>query len=108
MKWFSRFFALYLLALSCIPCSDGDHQHVPAQTGSALVTGGDPAPHDQCNDVCSPFCGCQCCTTVYTIRAYTALPLHKVTLALTKQVFPHLVFRVDDVALAIDHPPQLV
>lgn len=110
MKWFCRIFSLYLLVLSCLPCSDGDHKHA-VQQGSRITylasNAGHPS-HERCNDTCSPFCTCQCCTTHYTVRNYSSLTFEKVVLLSKKAEFPALACRVRDVALAVDHPPQLV
>lgn len=111
MKWFCHIFSLYLLTLSCLPCSDGDHDHVGQSSGMTViyVTSGNGYPsHEQCNDVCSPFCGCHCCTTYYTIRALPAFAFQKDVLIGGKTIFSALFCLVKDAAFAIDHPPQLV
>lgn len=64
MKWFLRIFCLYVFALSCLPCSDGEHRH-DARSGSSetatLSEKHDCPTHEHCNDFCSPLCTCNCC-----------------------------------------------
>ncbi len=110
MKWFCHIFSLYLLTLSCLPCSDGGHDHVRQAAGTpAHFTSANSFPeHTQCDDTCSPFCGCHCCSVTFTIRLLPAFEFQKITLLGKKRIFPNLSFRVNDVALAIEHPPQLV
>lgn len=104
-------FSLYLIALSCLPCRDVADSHaatIGTNTTIYVISGKGSPAHEHCDDNCSPFCGCHCCTTVYTVKAFPALAFHKVALIGKKTVFPNLSCMVNDVALAIDHPPQLV
>ncbi|MEO6039892.1 MAG: DUF6660 family protein [Saprospiraceae bacterium] len=110
MKWFCNIFGLYLIILSCIPCSDGKHEHAQNQAVATayLTAANDGSEHEHCADACSPFCGCHCCSVTFTIRTLPAYRLQTIVPAEKKAVFPNLSFQVSNVALAIDHPPQLV
>ncbi|MEK7255461.1 MAG: DUF6660 family protein [Bacteroidota bacterium] len=64
MKQFLRIFSLYLFALSCLPCSDGEHGHAVISGGgkTVVLSASHNCPtHEHCNDLCSPFCTCACC-----------------------------------------------
>lgn len=108
-KWFAQIFALYLFVLSCIPCNDGDHAH-GQNTGnqSTVISGGHCGNHHHnCNDLCSPFCGCNCCTSIFIFQKMAVLTFKKPQPFGEKQVFPEGIFQVKDMAFAIDRPPQL-
>ncbi|WP_317047243.1 DUF6660 family protein [Flavobacterium sharifuzzamanii] len=59
MKWITVILSIYLLALSNMPCADmevNSAMHKTAQFASE-----DNHSHDKTNDLCSPFCACNCC-----------------------------------------------
>lgn len=108
MKWFSFCFSLYLLTLSCLPCKDSEHEHVgPSNSTSAYfaTSNGMPA-HSHCEDACSPFCGCQCCSVTCTFRAIEAFELWKPAIVEQKQGFAVSPIWLKGVSISIDHPPQ--
>ncbi len=113
MRLVALFMALYLSILACVPCSDGEHNHAEQQDPGVAAYAYSNAPlnshpHQQCNDTCSPFCGCHCCSVNFTLRApavFSAVPRKA---EFSNQRFPDLEARTKDVSIAIDHPPQLV
>ncbi|MEN2412404.1 DUF6660 family protein [Flavobacterium mesophilum] len=59
MKWIAVFLSIYLMALSNLPCADMEVNsalHKTAQFSSEANHS-----HDKDNDLCSPFCACNCC-----------------------------------------------
>ncbi|MFC4389669.1 DUF6660 family protein [Flavobacterium quisquiliarum] len=59
MKWIAIIMSIYLMALSNMPCADmevNSAMHKTAQFASE-----DNHSHDKDNDLCSPFCACNCC-----------------------------------------------
>lgn len=59
MKWLAILLSIYLLALSNMPCADMEVNsiaHKKAQFASEANHS-----HDKDNDLCSPFCACNCC-----------------------------------------------
>ncbi|WP_428229343.1 DUF6660 family protein [Flavobacterium sp.] len=59
MKWITIILSLYLMALSNMPCADlevGSASHKMSQFSSDANHS-----HDKQNDLCSPFCACNCC-----------------------------------------------
>lgn len=77
MKLFCQIFALYLLALACVPCNDGDHEHQDEGDHTSIdMTGGEADhSHSDCADYCSPFCQCSCCGTVTITSEVNELPI---------------------------------
>ncbi|MCC9135396.1 hypothetical protein ACFSKU_11300 [Pontibacter silvestris] len=65
MKSLATYFALYLLWMSCLPCTDqilDKHEHHPNVYDAAQSTGQSPF-HE---NTCPIFCGCGCCA-IFTI-----------------------------------------
>ncbi|MHC0440346.1 MULTISPECIES: DUF6660 family protein [unclassified Flavobacterium] len=59
MKWITVLLSIYLIALSSMPCADmevNSAAHKTAQFSSEANHS-----HDKDNDLCSPFCACNCC-----------------------------------------------
>ncbi|MCP2025554.1 hypothetical protein L1276_000694 [Flavobacterium sp. HSC-32F16] len=59
MKWITVLLSIYLIALSNMPCADmevNSAMHTTAQFASE-----ENHSHDKDNDLCSPFCACNCC-----------------------------------------------
>lgn len=59
MKWITVLLSIYLMALSNMPCADmevNSPMHNTAQFASE-----DNHSHEKDNDLCSPFCACNCC-----------------------------------------------
>ena len=60
MKFLNIILSIYLVALSCLPCADMEVN----SAGHSLVAHQleqDSHSHDKENDLCSPFCVCNCC-----------------------------------------------
>lgn len=76
MKLFCHLFALYLLALACVPCNDGDHDHQDEEDHTSIEMSGEASDHSHsdCADYCSPFCQCSCCGTVTITPEVEGLP----------------------------------
>jgi hypothetical protein len=53
-------FSFYILALSCMPCSDKDDCNYMSADQSTFATT-DHSDHDSDTENCSPFCMCACC-----------------------------------------------
>jgi len=60
MKWFTIIWAIYLMVLSIVPCSDA---HNRCNTSKTIAASEQSHQHSQDNDdVCAPFCHCSCCS----------------------------------------------
>jgi hypothetical protein len=59
VKWIAIILAVYLITLSSMPCADlevNSSAHKIAQFSSE-----ENHSHNKQNDLCSPFCACNCC-----------------------------------------------
>lgn len=59
MKWIAIVMSIYLMALSNMPCADLEVNS--AMHKSAQFSSEENHSHDKANDLCSPFCACNCC-----------------------------------------------
>ncbi|MFK8101731.1 MAG: hypothetical protein AB8G15_04380 [Saprospiraceae bacterium] len=112
MKTVIQIFAVYLLALSLIPCSDGgsgiveltkhllqiEHQHVATHQQHSNSCG---------DDQCAPFCVCTCCTSVvdFPVEANFLLAPLAPTPATKPSFSPQLSFTA--FTAIVWQPPQL-
>jgi hypothetical protein len=60
-RFFSIFFAIYIAAVTCMPCADGDVCADENQTENNLSFVDEHS--DEEADLCSPFCVCSCCSS---------------------------------------------
>ena len=69
MKFFAFIFSFYILALSCMPCTDKDDCKYEVQTNVSKFATTNHSQHDNDTENCSPFCVCACCgqnvTTIF-------------------------------------------
>jgi len=63
MKLLAFVMAFLILALSCLPCADGDVQTVSIDNIKTEVGHSEQEDNDH-EDACSPFCHCICCAGV--------------------------------------------
>lgn len=59
MKWIAIVMSIYLMALSNMPCADMEVNSAMHKT--AQFSSEENHSHDKDNDLCSPFCACNCC-----------------------------------------------
>ena len=59
MKWIAIILSIYLMALSNMPCADMEVNSAMHKT--AQFSSENNHTHDKDNDLCSPFCACNCC-----------------------------------------------
>lgn len=59
MKWIAIILSIYLMALSNMPCADMEVNSAMHKT--AQFSSEENHSHDKENDLCSPFCACNCC-----------------------------------------------
>jgi hypothetical protein len=60
MRWIAIVMSIYLMALSNMPCADMEVNSAMHKT--AQFSSEDNHSHDKHNDLCSPFCTCNCCS----------------------------------------------
>lgn len=68
MKWFNSILSIYIVILSCLPCTDGmayntinDNEVYKQSTISDTHTHTGHSHEDGDEDTCPPFCDCNCC-----------------------------------------------
>lgn len=61
MKFASIILSFILLVLSCLPCADADKQFVYDANAKILAEKHADHSKELHNDLCSPFCVCNCC-----------------------------------------------
>lgn len=68
MRYFTIFFALYILVLASMPCSDLHNEcNSTKNTQSGLVQNDNHNHKSDHNDFCSPFCICSCCHSIISL-----------------------------------------
>jgi hypothetical protein len=60
MKIANFILSVYLILLSCLPCADMDVKSL-AHTAIEFSQKEANHSHDTANDLCTPFCVCNCC-----------------------------------------------
>ena len=71
MKWIAIVMSIYLMALSNMPCADMEVDSVAHKT--AQFSSEANHSHDKSNDLCSPFCACNCCGA--QVLSYESAPV---------------------------------
>ncbi|MCB0534823.1 MAG: hypothetical protein KDD14_21640 [Saprospiraceae bacterium] len=111
MRWIVRFFTVYMIALSLVPCGDGGGGIVEIANhflGVEHLENADHNPHSNtCNDdPCSPFCICRCCSTAmdYPVKSPALAAPH--LLPPVKKLFCTDKFTLSSFLASIWQPPQ--
>lgn len=60
MKMLNLILSIYVTLLSCLPCADMDANSLAHSSIDHSIKH-DNHSHDLENDLCSPFCSCNCC-----------------------------------------------
>jgi len=61
MKFINLILSFYIIALSCLPCSDAENNIGNKVTSISIEE--KSASNEHHDDACSPFCICNCCHT---------------------------------------------
>ena len=74
LKVISAILSVYILALSVMPCADGPDS-AQDQVHQEMMADHDHSgqEHPPGEDLCTPFCACQCCHTNITFTTYFKL-----------------------------------
>ncbi|WP_394345156.1 DUF6660 family protein [Flavisolibacter ginsenosidimutans] len=96
--------AFIVLVVSCIPCSDTRASRF--DSGAKTVLDQTSGQHNDKDDLCPPFCQCNCCTNVsinHVLASQELAPLFEL-----HQKFPITPsYALQMVAYAIWQPPQI-
>ena len=84
MKLLLYIFTIYMIALSLVPCGDGGGGVINFIDYFAGIERTEHSDHEQhsndCgDDLCSPFCVCSCCSTVFDAPAKLPLRIYPPT-----------------------------
>jgi hypothetical protein len=108
MKIANFILSIYLILLSCLPCADTDVKSL-AHTSIELSQNAENHSHDTANDLCPPFCVCNCCGVQFLsyqpailFDFPVATTLIKIVLPTYKSIFSSNFFG------SIWQPPQIV
>ncbi|WP_394338470.1 DUF6660 family protein [Flavisolibacter nicotianae] len=103
-KALAYFLAFIVLVVSCIPCSDTRASRLG--TNDKTVVSQSSGQHNDKDDLCPPFCQCNCCTNVsinHVVASQEIAPLFD-----TRQKFAITPsYAIQMVSFAIWQPPQL-
>ena len=108
MRFFAFMLSIVVLVLSCMPCADavggciGSHQTITASQAHNQANGFDP-----CNDNCSPFCSCSCCSG-FTITNYVVLAPGQFVATFKPDYNKYLFAEIPDISFPVWQPPQIV
>ena len=102
MKFFAIIMSLYLLTLSCIPCSEA------CNTDSALKISAcsNQKSHKHNDEACTPFCTCSCCAASAYYQPLVKPQLLKPVIQIKKYPVCNVSFLSHEFS-AIWQPPKL-
>lgn len=107
MKFLNIILSIYLVALSCLPCADMEvnsagHSLVAHQSETGSHS------HDKENDLCSPFCSCNCCgSQIVSYFNITTLNFNVVSKNIKTQLPPYTSQFASNFYGSIWQPPQI-
>ena len=104
-KVLTLLFSFYILALSCMPCSDKDDCNYVSADQSTFATT-EHSDHDSDTENCSPFCMCACCGQSCSFTHFQAdLSLNFPTIAQKVSVYKAIFS--SEVSFSIWQPPKI-
>ncbi|RAJ79248.1 hypothetical protein CLV59_106309 [Chitinophaga dinghuensis] len=105
MRLFIFIFSIYILVLSCIPCTDAEGA-ANNLIKTEQLTSSNPDHLSPQPDFCSPLCICNCCN-VHVVPVTTTFPA--VFHPLEEYIFPNMITSLHpSAAAAIWQPPRTV
>ncbi|MEX0995874.1 MAG: DUF6660 family protein [Flavobacteriaceae bacterium] len=102
MKFLALILSLYIFALNVAPCEDNA---IDSEAKTEISQAMDNDHRHQGNDLCSPFCICQCChinSTPFEIVDFTITPK-----LISTEVFYHFNGFAKDFSATLLQPPQV-
>ncbi|WP_273246633.1 MULTISPECIES: DUF6660 family protein [unclassified Flavobacterium] len=109
MKWLTLILSFYFVLLASIPCADAAVNHTHNTTSKETTSNHDKHTHDQQNDLCSPFCVCNCCgAQIMNYAPEIVFNLSVVTAEIEIQLPNYQSVFTSDFYDTIWQPPQIV
>lgn len=69
-NYFSKIFAVYILILALIPCTDFISHGLCEDTDNIHIENSTESEHE---DLCTPMCTCNCCNSIVTLTEQFSL-----------------------------------
>ena len=108
MKFLNYILSIYLVALSCLPCADLEESSA-AHRAIEMASNHEHHSHDKENDLCSPFCSCNCCgSQIVSYFKMVSYNLAVVSKTITTQLPTYTSKFTSNFFGIIWQPPQIV
>ncbi len=102
-RFFSILFAIYIVSVTCMPCSDGDACADENEIEVNLTLSDDHSEEE--GDFCSPFCVCSCCNSHVNQPKYFSFSFETVE---SQTLYSAIGFNdIQRISYAIWQPPRL-
>jgi hypothetical protein len=96
--------SLYLLGMSCIPCSDTTECNVSPQV--EVLASNNHQEHNHTQEACTPFCTCSCCAALFFYNPLNKVEAAKIFFQSEKYPLQNEVFDIE-VSNFIWQPPKI-
>ena len=107
MKLLNYILSIYLVALSCLPCADIEVSSA-AHKATEIAANHENHSHDKENDLCSPFCICNCCgQQILNFSQEIAPQFRKIATEITTQIPDYKSILTSNFYGSIWQPPQI-
>ena len=107
MKFITIIASIYFVALSCLPCADIEVSSF-THSSTELASNHKEHSHDKENDLCSPFCACNCCgTQMVNYFKITAISFPVVTSKISLKLPTYTSVFASNFYGSIWQPPQI-
>lgn len=109
MYWLKVIWAIYLVVLSFVPCSDAVNRCADSAGTHKITLATEHDHQEDSDDNCTPFCHCTCCSISITLTDTRLVPLFERILPdfITKKVYIKDHFLPSDYFGNIWQPPRL-
>jgi hypothetical protein len=107
VKFLNYILSIYLVALSCLPCADIEVSSA-AHKATEIASNHDDHSHNKENDLCSPFCICNCCgQQILNFSQEIAPQFRKIATEITTQIPAYKSILTSNFYGSIWQPPQI-
>ena len=107
MKIINIILSLYLVVLSCLPCADMKLNSL-ADSSIKVISNHENHSHDKENDLCPPFCVCNCCgTQIFNFSQEFSFEFRKIPTEIPTQIPSYKSILISNFYGSIWQPPQI-
>ncbi|WP_395047584.1 DUF6660 family protein [Flavobacterium sp.] len=108
MRLLKYILSIYLVALSCLPCADMEVNSF-AHSSPKIAANHENHSHDKENDLCPPFCVCNCCgQQILNFSKEVTFEFRKIATEITTQIPNYKSIPTSNFYGSIWQPPQIV